>query len=239
METSEVEINVQSERTWHEPALLGNTTLAKAEFSSLDENHNIPSRATVKTAFRKMQGGSSIAEVSQEDFEKFLAEKIKLCREGVSNYSTAKSNFDLRARQHLIQVAQIVHDERFSLEKVGKKLGKKISKSVRHNPYSLLIQMIDYERGSKIASKQGLALIYAIEKCEFDIARLATFFEKESIKHCYEAYKAQRKLVREDKPLKPPIKRLVLEGVPDGLTGEIAVNIRIHDGIAHFISLVD
>jgi hypothetical protein len=72
-----------------------------------------------------------------------------------------------------------------------------------------------------------------------DTAKLLAHFEKESIKLCYAAYRAQKKMEREEKPLKPLMKRIVLQGAPSDLAGELVIRIKVVDGTASYIELLE
>ena len=163
-----------------------------AEFSSLDEKL-VDAENTVEEEAEGVERVEPSNE-SQDSFEEFLMKKILACKASVSNYAKAKSDYDLRARQHLVQIAQIIHHPRFDLKRAGKKFGKPITKSIIDNPYALLIRLTDPARDAKVVSKQSLALKYELEQCEMNPERLHAYFEKNSIKQCSAKYRAQKKM---------------------------------------------
>jgi hypothetical protein len=175
--------------------------------------------------------------VEDETIKEFLTRRIRRCKAIASSFAESKRQSDQNAREVLIEVAETVFSPRFDLDQACEILGVKITKSARRSPCKFLIQMTYPDRDMKVVSKQSIALGYALQQCQWNIDKLREYFQSTSIKQCLREYRSAKADDRKDKT--PTASRLVLRGVPDGLSGDLVIRIAIEGASARFVSLVD
>lgn len=183
---------------------------------------------------------SQISEIGEriegESVKEFLARRIQSCKEIASRFSHAKLQSDRRAREFLIEVAAIVLSPWFDIDAVCQLFGCKVSKSIRRSPGSLLIRQSYPGRDQKVISKQSIALRYALEQSGYNIDKLREYFERTSIKQCLRDRRAAKAGERENKASREEL-RLIVRGVPEGLSGEVVMRIEIQGATARFVGL--
>ncbi len=177
-------------------------------------------------------------EIEGETVAEFLARRIQRCRRIASGFAESKRLTDQLAREVLVEVAATAFSSRFDVAEACRILGCKISKSILRNPCTFLIRQIYPDRDPKVVSKQSIALGYALQQCDFDIDKLRDYFKNTSIKQCLRDYRSAKAGEREGKaPTEDG--RLVLRGLPEGLSGEVVVRIDIRGATARFVCLFE
>jgi hypothetical protein len=152
---------------------------------------------------------------------------------------SARQNFAVRARKHLVEISRIVLNQLFSLDEFAAQAGQKISKLDRQNKFRLPIKWAHQDGDPKVLSNLSLVLNFVAGLVYNDPDEVEAYFLGKSIKQALREYRAPRKMIREDNPSKGKEKQMKLMGAPPEISGVDTIQIEMIDGTARFIVLID
>jgi hypothetical protein len=154
-------------------------------------------------------------------------------------YYSARQNFAVRARKHLVEISRIVLNQLFRLDEFAAQTGQKITKLDRQNEFRLPLRWAHLDGDPKVISNLSLVLNYVAGLANNDPDQVEAYFIHKSIKQALREYRASRKKTRDDISPKGNEQPMKLIGAPPDLSGIVTIQIEIIDGTARFIMLVE
>jgi hypothetical protein len=180
---------------------------------------------------------SIVSHTGIDDIHRFYNMSLHRCKKSMTNFLSAESDAEAKARLHLIAVAETVLDPRFDIQILSQIKSRSVTKAHRANPFGFLMQCVAPDRSRQYISKLSSALCYAIQQCNHDPSKLSSFFRANSISACLREYRLLRRT--EKTSAKPTAQKLVIKGAPAGLTGRIILELSVVGETATFITLID